>query len=54
MYRVGEHRRAYHWDGACPRLTGRLDTVEEWGAVPEEKAQAELGLKPCQVCAKES
>ncbi|GGR51931.1 hypothetical protein [Streptomyces roseolus] len=51
MYRVGEHRTAYHWDGTCPRLTGKLDTVTDWGAVPEEKAQTDLELKACKLCA---
>lgn len=52
MYRVGVHREAYHTDGTCPQLVGRLETGGEWAAVPEEVARTlqPKPLRPCGHC----
>ncbi|NBE54867.1 hypothetical protein [Streptomyces boluensis] len=48
-YRIGSDRERYHVRADCPSLTGKRETCNDFGAVPEGEAH-EMGLSACQRC----
>ncbi len=47
--RIGEYRKSYHTDSACPHLNGMQKTYGGQETMPEARAQ-EMGLTACRSC----